>query len=75
MNDVLTMAEIERRFDQEWVLLENPETTENLEIRRARVLWHSRDRDEVWRKAHDLMPLHSAVLYIGELPEDMIYVL
>jgi hypothetical protein len=57
------------------VLLEDPETTESLEVRSGKVLWHSKDRDEVYRKARELQPEHSAILYTGTIPDDMIIVL
>jgi hypothetical protein len=48
---LMSYAEIEKRFDSEWVLLENPETTKMLKVKRGKLLWHSKDRDEVHRKA------------------------
>lgn len=75
MNETLLLEEIERRFDSEWVLLEDPETTPDLEIIRGKVLWHSKDRDEVYRKAIELRPKHSAILYTGTIPEDMAVIL
>ena len=70
MGETLTMSEIEERFDSEWVLLADPETTDTLHVRAGRLLLHSRDRDEVYSKALQLRPVHSAVLYIGKLPDD-----
>jgi hypothetical protein len=75
MNEFLSLAEIQARFESEWVLLEDPETTESLEVKSGRVLWHSKDRDEVYRKARELRPKHSALLYTGRLPEKMVVVL
>jgi hypothetical protein len=75
MSDILTMAEIERRFDREWVLIEDPELTEDLQVVRGKVVWHSKDRDEGHRKLLELRPKHPAFLYVGEPPEDMEYVL
>ncbi|MGD0693753.1 MAG: hypothetical protein ABSB82_02760 [Terriglobia bacterium] len=65
MNEVMTWAEIESRFKSEWVLLEDPEATEALEVKGGKVLWHGKDRHEVYRKAMELRPKHSAILYIG----------
>ncbi len=67
MTEMMTIQEIEERYKSEWVLLEDPEMTPSLEVIRARVLWHSKDRDEVWRKALELRPKHSAVLYMGTI--------
>ena len=75
MNEVMTLAEIQAQFDSEWVLLEDPETTESLQVKSGKVLWHSKDRDEVYRKALELRPKHSAILYTGKLPEDVAVIL
>jgi len=75
MNEVIALAEIQTRFKSEWVLLGDPETTESLEVRGGKVLWHSKDRDEVYRKARELRSRHSAIVYTGTLPEEMVVVL
>jgi len=75
MNEVMSLVEIRDQFKSEWVLLEDPETTESLEVKGGKVLWHSKDRDEVYRKARELRPKHSAILYTGVLPENMVVVL
>ncbi len=75
MSESMSLAEIQAQFPSEWVFLEDPETTESLEVKSGKVLWHSKDRDEVYRKARELHPRHSAILYTGTLPEDMAVVL
>lgn len=69
MSEVMSLMEIQALFKSEWVLLEDPETTDFLEVKSGKVLWHSKDRDEVYRKARELRPKHSAILYTGSLPE------
>jgi len=75
MGDVLSAAEIKSRYDSEWVLVENPELAGDLEVVSGRVLWHSKDRDEVYQKAVELRPRHSALLYTGVIPEGTAVVL
>jgi hypothetical protein len=75
MDDVLTVAQIESQFKSEWVLVEDPETNQALEVQRGRVRWHSKDREEVYRKAVELRPRRFAVLYTGQMPEDTAIVL
>lgn len=75
MEQEMTMAEIENQFDSEWVLVEEPQTNEDLEVLKGKVLHHSKDRDEVYRKAVSLRPKRSAILYTGEIPEDTAVVL
>lgn len=70
MGEVMSLAEIRARFESEWVLLEDPETTESLQVKAGKVLCHSKDRDEVYRKARELRPKHSAIVYTGTLPQD-----
>jgi len=69
MNDVMTLAEIEDNYPSEWVLVADPKLDDELEVVRGRVVWHSKDRDEVYHKAVELRPKHSAFLYTGEIPE------
>jgi hypothetical protein len=75
MEEVMTSNDIYARFESEWVLLEDPETTESLEVMGGRVLCHSKDRDEVYRKLLNLRPKHSAILYTGKLPENTAVIL
>jgi hypothetical protein len=70
MSDVLTVTEIEERFGSEWVLIEEPQTNEALQVKAGKVRWHSKDRDEVYRKAVELRPKRFAVLYTSTLPEN-----
>lgn len=69
MSEHLSIAEIHERYDSEWVLLDSPLTDENLEVRSGTVLHHSRDRDEVYRRAIELSPADSAIVFTGALPE------
>jgi len=75
MKETMTYAEISSQFDSEWVLLENPHTGPDLNVETGKVLWHSKSRDEVYRKARELRPAHSAVLYVGRMPDDVAVVL
>jgi hypothetical protein len=71
-SEILTISEIHDRFQSEWVLLADPKTTAALEVVSGTVLWHSKDRDEVYRKALEFRPKHSAVLYTGKIEEDSV---
>ena len=75
MEAVMTIDEIRSRFDSEWVLIDDPEVNEALEVLGGRVIHHSHDRDEVYRKAISLRPRRSAVIYTGEIPENTAVIL
>jgi hypothetical protein len=74
MNEVMTIAEIHERFPSEWVLLNDPQTDANIELLGGTVVCHSKDREEVDRKAMELPSLKRiAFIYTGPDPEDMEY--
>ncbi len=75
MSEVLTVQEIEARYEEEWILVEDPEVTSQMVVTRGKVLCHSKDRDEVYRKAIELRPKHSAYLYTGRVAEGMVMML
>lgn len=75
MDNILTAAQIEAQFESEWVLVEDPQTNDALEVESGKVRWHSKDRDEVYRKAVELRPKRFALLYTGKMPKDTAVVL
>lgn len=75
VEDIMTLAQIEARFESEWILIEDPQTNDDLQVQGGKVCWHSKDRDEVYRKAVELHPKRCAVVYTGEFPDDTAIVL
>ena len=75
MTEILTRAEMEERFQGEWLLIDDPEVDENLEVLRGRVVRHSPDRDEVYQVGAELRLGHTASLYIGDVEDDVLFVL
>lgn len=75
MDEILTLAQIEAQFQSEWVLIEEPLTNEALEVQSGKVRWHSKDREEVYRKVVEMHPKRFAILYTGKMPEDTAIVL
>ena len=69
----MSMREIERKFDQEWVLIEDPVTTKTLEIKSGKVGFHHKDRDELYKlaKSTESNAMHYASLYVGALPDEL----
>jgi hypothetical protein len=76
MKKVFTMKELEALYSGEWVLLVNPKHIERLERLRGELVFHSKDRSEVYKEeAHQRKDAHTAILYVGKLPEDLAVVL
>jgi hypothetical protein len=69
MKKVLTMKQIEDQFSGEWVLLVNPVQTEDSEIVRGELIFHSKDRSEVYREALKRKDDLTAVFYVGSFPK------
>ncbi len=68
MNDVMTLDEVNEQFDSEWVLLGDIVQNDHHEIVRGRVLFHSKDRDEMYRKLVELRPKRAATHFTGAMP-------
>ena len=73
MDEMMTFEEIEKKYDDDWILVECPE--DDQPARRGIVLCHSKDRDEVYRCAIKLRPKRSAILCTVKIPEDMVMIL
>jgi hypothetical protein len=75
IDEVLSLAEIESKFDSEWILIEDPQTDEALEVRSGTVRFHGKDREEVYRRAIEIRPKRFAIVYTGKMPEDTAIIL
>ena len=71
----MTVDEMREQFESEWILVQDPQTNEALEVLGGVVLHHGKDRDEVYRQAVARHPKRSAILYTGQIPEDTAIVL
>ena len=69
--ETLTLQQIEAHYPDEWVLIENPELDDDLEIIRGRVIAHDADRAVISRYDKHHRPKSAAYLWTGELPEIM----
>jgi hypothetical protein len=75
MNKFLTRAEIDKKFDSEWVLLADPKTDKHNNVKGGIVIRHSRSREEVYQKIAEDEHKEFAVLYVGKLPKGTVFVL
>jgi hypothetical protein len=75
MHEKLSLAEIEAQFKSEWILVEDPEVDDAQKVVGGKVLFHSPDRDTMYRKAMELKPREFAFLYTGTIPEGTAVVL
>ena len=70
MQEIMTLHEMQSRFEAEWVLVEDPEFDEQSQVVRGKVIFHSKSRDELDEKDQELRPKSAAYLYTGAIPEN-----
>jgi hypothetical protein len=75
VQSTMTVEEMETRFPAEWLLVVDPQTDEEENLLRGKVVFHSQDRDEVYRKAIDLRATDLAFHFTGTIPEGTAVVL
>jgi hypothetical protein len=75
MDDVLTWDEIVEKYPDEWVLIDEPETTALLDVVRGRVVAHDISASVVERCAFRMRLRDSALLFTGEPDPSVVFVL
>jgi len=67
----LTMAEIEAKYPNEWVLIDRPTTTKFQEVLGGYVIFHGHDRSAIHAKVDELpTPFNVAVRHTGPFNTD-----
>jgi hypothetical protein len=66
------MEEIKARYAPDWVVIAEPQTNDQLEVLRGKVVFHGPDPDELLRKARESKLDRIAIRYLGEYPEHMV---
>ena len=66
MSKVMTRAEIEAQFPDEWVLVLNPDVGPDQVVRSGTLVAHSKDRDEIDRMAVEAPARQIAVWFNGD---------
>jgi hypothetical protein len=70
-----TLAEIERAYPDQWVLIDRPRENRYQELLGGTVVFNSRQREDVYDKIGELeLPL-CAVRFTGKEPADKVYCL
>jgi hypothetical protein len=75
MSEMMTIEEMAKKYDGYWVLIGDPVTDDMQRVLAGRVLFHSTDRDEVYRKVTEYPPGHYAYDCFIPIPKDTIFVL
>jgi hypothetical protein len=75
MAELLTWEEMSQKFHGEWLLIVHAELDEYMGILRGQVLAHSPNQDEIYNSLHLREGRSASIEYIGEVPEDLAFIL
>ncbi len=66
-SEYLSLEEIERRYDGQWVVIDEPNVSELTDFLGGTVVFHGSDRDEAWAEVERRGLKNVAVWYMGAL--------
>jgi hypothetical protein len=73
--EILTLEEMQQKYNNEWLLIAYAELDEDLNVVRGEVLAHSPNQAEIY----EALPLAKgkavAFEYIGQIPDDLAFML
>jgi hypothetical protein len=72
---VLSIDEMRRLYDSQWLLVEDPVTTPMLQVTAGKVLWHSKNKQEIYQKLEEFKPTNAALIFAGDLVLDGVFLL
>jgi hypothetical protein len=72
MDEMLTWGEIKARYAPDWVIIDELETDDHLQVVRGKVILHGPDHDELLHKMTGRKFDRIAVHYLGEYPDPMV---
>ncbi len=75
MSEMMTLAEIKRNYDGEWVLIAYTKTDEDLQIIEGKVIAHSANKEDIYQVLESTPEQALAIEYMGEVPEDLAFIL
>ena len=75
MSAIMTFEEIEQSYDGQWVLIAYTETDEDLKVVLGKVIAHSANKEDVYQALTDAGEQPLAIEYMGQVPEDLAFIL
>ena len=75
MSQIMTFEEIKLNYDKQWVLIAPIETDENLQVVKGKVIAHADRKEDIYRALESTEDVSLAIEYIGQVPEDIAFIL
>ena len=75
MSQIMTFEEIQQNYDGKWVLIAYTEADENLQVIKGKVIAHSFKKEEIYQALESATEQPLAIEYMGQVPEDLAFIL
>jgi hypothetical protein len=75
MSEIMTFADIKHNYDGEWVLIAYTKTDEDLQVIEGKVIAHSANKEDIYQVLESTPEQPLAIEYMGEVPEDLAFIL
>ena len=75
MAKILTWDEMTERFNGEWLLIIHAELDEYMGVISGEVVAHSQNQGEIYSSMHLRKGLDASIEYVGEVPDDLVFIL
>lgn len=75
MSEAMTFEEIKLHYDGQWVLIAYTETDEALKVVKGKVIAHSANKEDIYQALADADEQPLAIEYMGQVPEDLAFIL
>jgi hypothetical protein len=63
--------EIFKKYKDEWVLIECKQVDKNFKLIEGEILYHSKDKNQVYKQLLKSKPKDYVIEYTGKVPEDL----
>ncbi|MBE9048107.1 hypothetical protein IQ255_27555 [Pleurocapsales cyanobacterium LEGE 10410] len=76
MSPIMNLEEIQQKYSGEWVLIAYTNADENLQVIEGKVIAHSDSKEQIYQALEECdrdLPL--AIEYMGQVPEDIAFIL
>lgn len=75
MAEILTLEEMQQRYNGEWLIIAYTEIDEDLNVIRGEVLAHSPSQEEIYKALPIAKGRAIALEYVGQIPDDLAFML
>jgi hypothetical protein len=75
MSEIMTLEEIKKNYNGQWVLIAYSETDEDLQVVKGKVIAYSTNKEDIYQALELAREQPLAIEYMGQVPEDLAFIL